>query len=214
MAVTSPRLTQRGTVPLTEAEIAPQRMRALERANRIRRHKAALRRDLGRLDSAASIMEASRIVREIPDGTEHFEAGELLLAIRKMGKVKARPILARWGVSVWCPLTQMTERQRRGVACDLEDLARGRAHGHLGVLSEMARHILLEVARADEMGVTARDLGRTLGINGMSASALLNGLHVRGLISRERLTSKANLWLITAAGRRESERPDITWSTL
>lgn len=206
MAVTSPDLTNH------DADRTPQRMCALDRANDIRLLKASIRRGLRRLGSAESVMEASRILREIPAGTEHLEAGELLLAVRKMGKVKARPILSRWGVSVWCPLTEMTERQRRGIASDLEDLSRGRSHGHLGPLSETSRHILIEIARADEMGVTARDLTGRLGVSALRSGALLNSLRIRGFITKERLTSKSSLWLITAAGRREAERPQVVWT--
>lgn len=213
MAVTAPPVTQRGTIALTDDQLLPQRMNALSLANDRRLRKAAWRRHLAEMSSADSVTEAARIFRELPDdATEHMEAGEVLLAVRKMGKRKARPILARWGVSVWAPLGDLTDRQRRGIAHDLEDLARVRRGMYFRPLSETGRHVLIEVGRADEMGAVARDIARITGINPSTVGGQLFGLQSRGLVTKEPLTGKCALWLLTAEGRREIERPQLTWS--
>lgn len=211
MAVTSPNLTQRGTTPLSDTERIPQRMRALDRANDVRRLKTSVRTRLRTLDSAESAMEASRIFREMPDGTGVLEAGELMLAVFRLGKVKARPMLARWNASVWCPIGDLTERQRAGLAGELEDLSAGRlVHGRK-VLHETSRLALCEIAATDEMGITAGDLAARIAVHPLGIGSLVRGLCCRGLVTRERLTSKKGLWLITAAGRREVERPPVIW---
>jgi hypothetical protein len=206
MAVTSPDMTRRGTIRLTAEERVPLRDRALECANEARQRKAAVRRRLRGASRADSARDAAGIIRD-PGDVAAMEAGELLLSVRKMGKATARPILARWNVSVWCPLGEMTARQRTAVALDLEEFAMGARRP----MSETLRLILACVADADEMGVTCRDLNDRIGIIPQRSGPQLHVLTVRGLVSKERLTSRASLWLVTAAGRREVDRPQPIW---
>lgn len=88
-----------------------QRMDALERANRIRTGRARLKKDVkaGR----KSVLDVLATPAEV---TETMKVFELLLAMPKVGRVKADKILRRAGVSPSKTVGGITDRQRRELA--------------------------------------------------------------------------------------------------
>ena len=86
---------------------APQHMRALERANRVRLARAELKRSIARGE-----VEASEIVRECPWETESMTLAELLTSQRRWGRTRARKLLLSLSLNENKQLGTLTSRQR------------------------------------------------------------------------------------------------------
>lgn len=99
----------------TIAPAAPQHMRALAEANRVRLARAALKREVeaGRLDTAD-------VVRECPWEVETMTVGELLRAQRRWGRTRARKFLSSLALSENRELGRLTLRQRSVLAGELD----------------------------------------------------------------------------------------------
>ena len=96
------------------ASMAPQHMRALERANMVRLARAELKRAIARGD-----MDAAEVVRECPWETESMTIAELLTSQRRWGRTRARKFLLPLALNEHKQLGTLTARQRRMLAGEL-----------------------------------------------------------------------------------------------
>jgi hypothetical protein len=85
-----------------------QRMQALDRANEIRVRRAALKRDLraGRTTAVATLIDP-------PEYLQTAKVLDLLLAVPKVGRVRANRELIRCGISPSKTVAGLSDRQRR-----------------------------------------------------------------------------------------------------
>lgn len=93
---------------------APQHMRALERANRVRLARAELKRAIARGDK-----DAAEVVRDCPWETESMTISELLTSQRRWGRTRARKFLIPLALNENKQLGTLTARQRRLLATEL-----------------------------------------------------------------------------------------------
>jgi hypothetical protein len=98
---------------------APQHMRALAHANRVRLARAALKRSV-----AAGELDAAGIVRTCPWEVETMTVGELLRSQRRWGRTRARTFLLSLALNENRQLGRLTERQRNMLASELESKLR------------------------------------------------------------------------------------------
>ena len=94
---------------------APQRLRALERANTVRLARAELKRKIAEGDASAA-----EVILEPPDEARSWEIGELLMSQRRWGTTRCRKFLACYHISETKTLGALTDRQRRLLADELE----------------------------------------------------------------------------------------------
>ena len=99
----------------TIAPAAPQHMRALAHANRVRLARAALKRAV-----AAGNADTALIVRSCPWEVETMTVGELLRSQRRWGRTRTRKFLFSLALNENRELGRLTERQRRVLADELE----------------------------------------------------------------------------------------------
>jgi hypothetical protein len=92
-----------------------QRMTALENANRIRTKRAELKRDI-----KASRVRVATVLLKPPPYAETMAVVDLLLAVPKVGRVKAYKTLQLCRVSPSKTLKGMTQRQRSEIITMLE----------------------------------------------------------------------------------------------
>jgi hypothetical protein len=97
---------------------APQRLRALERANAVRLARAELKRRIAEGEAAAAA-----VILEPPNEALSWAIGELLMSQRRWGTTRCRKFLARYHISETKTLGALTERQRRLLADELESCA-------------------------------------------------------------------------------------------
>jgi hypothetical protein len=90
---------------------APQHLRALERANRVRLARANLKRRIADGELAVADVILSR-----PWEAETMEVCHLLLSQRRWGMQRARKVLAAIPISENKEVGKMTERQRHALA--------------------------------------------------------------------------------------------------
>jgi hypothetical protein len=95
---------QHSTVQTPPRSLA-QRMAALEKANSIRSHRARVKRDL-----AAGRISFERVLNDPLCAT--MKAWDALIALPKIGRVKANRVLARVRMSPSKTLGGLTDRQR------------------------------------------------------------------------------------------------------
>jgi hypothetical protein len=93
----------------------PQRLRALERANRVRLARADLKRRI-----AKGTASAADVILDPPAEAVNWAIGELLLSQRRWGNTRARKFLARNQIMETKALGRLTDRQRRLLAVQLE----------------------------------------------------------------------------------------------
>ena len=84
-----------------------QRLRALQLANEIRSARAQLKKEL-----ASGKIELAQILAEPPECVRTARVRDVLLALPKIGAVKAGRILAECGIAHSKTLSGLTERQR------------------------------------------------------------------------------------------------------
>jgi hypothetical protein len=94
---------------------APQRLRALERANAVRLARAELKRRIAEGDASAA-----EVILEPPDEALSWAIGELLMSQRRWGTTRCRKFLARYHITETKTLGALTDRQRRLLAEELE----------------------------------------------------------------------------------------------
>jgi len=94
---------------------APQRLRALERANAVRLARAELKRRIAEGDAAAA-----DVILEPPAEALTWTIGELLMSQRRWGTTRCRKFLARYHLTETKMLGALTDRQRRLLADELE----------------------------------------------------------------------------------------------
>jgi hypothetical protein len=89
----------------------PQRMRALERANKVRLARAELKRRI-----AEGHVSAARVILVPPSEAHNWAVGELLTSQKRWGTTRCRKFLQRHRISETKALGDLTERQRRLLA--------------------------------------------------------------------------------------------------
>lgn len=94
---------------------APQHIRALEHANRVRLARASLKRAIG-----AGDLDAHEVVRDCPWEAETMAVSELLRSQRRWGRARTRKFLTPLAVSENRQLGRLTIRQRELLAGALE----------------------------------------------------------------------------------------------
>jgi hypothetical protein len=94
---------------------APQRLRALERANDIRLARAKLKRAIARGE-----VSVAQVIKNSPQEAESWSVSELLMAQRRWGKERCRKFLQRNGIYELKPVGTLTKRQRVLLAAQLE----------------------------------------------------------------------------------------------
>lgn len=92
----------------------PQRLRALERANKIRLARAELKRRIAEGDTSAA-----EVILDPPSAAISWEIGELLMSQRRWGGSRCRKFLLRNQISETKPVGALTDRQRRLLADQL-----------------------------------------------------------------------------------------------
>jgi len=98
----------------TATEPAPQHMRALMQANRVRLARAELKQRV-----CEGGMSAADVVRACPWEAESMEIAELLMSQHRWGRQRCRRFLASIPISETKTVGSMTERQRNALASRL-----------------------------------------------------------------------------------------------
>jgi hypothetical protein len=93
---------------------APQHMRALERANRVRLARAELKRLV-----ADGEVSAAEIVLTSPWEAESMAIADLLMSQHRWGRTRCRRFLASIPMSETKTIGSMTDRQRRALSAQL-----------------------------------------------------------------------------------------------
>ncbi len=95
---------------------APQRLRALERANEVRLARAELKRRI-----ADNEISAAEVILDCPWEARNWPIGELLMSQRRWGVTKCRKFLSRNNIGEMKYVGTLTDRQRRLLATELLD---------------------------------------------------------------------------------------------
>ena len=90
---------------------APQQMRALARANEVRRARAQLKRGI-----ADGVISVGEVLLACPSEVDSMPIGELLVSQRSWGVTRCHKVLAEIAISQTKPVGSMTDRQRRALA--------------------------------------------------------------------------------------------------
>ena len=106
-------------IQATAMTSAPQRLRALERANEVRLARAELKRRI-----ATGETSAAEVILGCPPEASSWSVGELLMTQRRWGITRCRRFLARNQISEIKPIGKLTERQRQLLAGQLEAATR------------------------------------------------------------------------------------------
>lgn len=93
---------------------APQHMRALARANRVRLARAELKRQVSEGESGVA-----QVVLECPWEAESMAIADLLMSQHRWGRTRCRRFLAAIPMSETKTVGSMTERQRHALAARL-----------------------------------------------------------------------------------------------
>jgi hypothetical protein len=93
----------------------PQRLRALGRANQVRLARAELKRRI-----ADGRISAATVILACPEEASSWSVSELLMSQRRWGTTRCRKFLERNRIGELKPIGQLTERQRRVLAEQLE----------------------------------------------------------------------------------------------
>ena len=95
-------------------DAGPQHLRALERANRVRLARAALKRRV-----AAGELCAAEVIMDSPWEAESMSVSELLMSQRRWGRTRCRRMLISLGLPENKQIGTMTARQRAALAAML-----------------------------------------------------------------------------------------------
>ena len=99
---------------------APQHLKALERANKVRLARAELKRQV-----ASGALPAAEVVLSSPWQAESMTLSDLLMSQRRWGRTRCRKLLVSIPVSENKQIGTMTERQRLAVAAALSPSSNG-----------------------------------------------------------------------------------------
>src|SRR5436309_6692448 len=92
------------------SDAAPQHLRALEQANRVRLARAELKRRV-----ATEEITAAEVVEECPWEAESMELADLLMSQRRWGRARCKRVLLTLGLPENKQIGSLTERQRRAL---------------------------------------------------------------------------------------------------
>ena len=106
----------------TIAPAAPQHMRALERANKVRLARAELKRRV-----AFGEIGAAEVILHCPSEVDSMAVADLLVSQRRWGQTRCRKLLAELPMSEKKTVGSMTDRQRNALAAMLSSAERGHA---------------------------------------------------------------------------------------
>jgi hypothetical protein len=98
------------------SDAAPQHLRALERANRVRLARAELKRQV--LSQATTVVD---VVLDCPWEAESMELSDLLMSQRRWGRARCRRVLLSLGLPENKQIGTLTDRQRRALAATLAE---------------------------------------------------------------------------------------------
>ena len=96
------------------SNVAPQHMRALDRANRVRLARAELKRDIA--DGSRTVAD---VVTECPWESESMAIADLLMSQHRWGRTRCRRFLTGVPMSETKTVGSMTDRQRTQLAARL-----------------------------------------------------------------------------------------------
>jgi hypothetical protein len=99
---------------IATAAAAPQHLRALERANRVRLARADLKRRV-----ASGELNAAEVILSCPWQANSMVISELLMSQRRWGRTRCRRLLTSLGVPENKRIGTLTERQRIALAAML-----------------------------------------------------------------------------------------------
>ena len=102
---------------------APQHLRALEQANRVRLARAELKRRV-----AAQATTVADVVLDCPWEAESMALSDLLMSQRRWGRARCRRVLLSLGLPENKQIGTLTDRQRRALASTLKERAGTRTH--------------------------------------------------------------------------------------
>jgi hypothetical protein len=102
---------------------APQHMRALAQANRVRLARAELKRQV-----AEGEVDAADVVLDCPWEAESMTIADLLMSQHRWGRTRCRRFLASIPMLETKTIGTMTERQRRALAAQLKGEPAGEQH--------------------------------------------------------------------------------------
>jgi hypothetical protein len=105
----------------TATQLAPQHMRALQQANRVRLARAELKRQVGENE-----ITVAEVVRSVPWEAESMAIAELLMSQHRWGRQRCRRFLAAIPMSETKTIGTMTDRQREALATLLGEAAQAR----------------------------------------------------------------------------------------
>jgi hypothetical protein len=100
---------------------APQHLRALEQANRVRLARAELKRRV-----AAQATTVVDVILECPWEAESMALNDLLMSQRRWGRARCRRVLLSLGLPENKQIGTLTDRQRRALAATLKERGEGR----------------------------------------------------------------------------------------
>ena len=106
------------------SDAAPQHLRALERANRVRLARAALKREV-----ASQATTVADVVLDCPWEAESMALSDLLMSQRRWGRARCRRVLLSLGLPENKQIGTMTDRQRRALASTLKERCDSRSRG-------------------------------------------------------------------------------------
>ena len=98
------------------SDAAPQHLRALEQANRVRLARADLKRRV-----AIQATTVADVVLDCPWEAESIELSDLLMSQRRWGRARCRRVLLSLGLPENKQIGTLTERQRRALASTLKE---------------------------------------------------------------------------------------------
>ena len=98
------------------SDAAPQHLRALEQANRVRLARAELKRRVG--DQTTTV---ANVVLDCPWEAESMALSDLLMSQRRWGRARCRRVLLSLGLPENKQIGTLTDRQRRALATALTE---------------------------------------------------------------------------------------------
>ena len=98
------------------SDAAPQHLRALEQANRVRLARAELKRRV-----ATQTTTVADVVLDCPWEAESMELSDLLMSQRRWGRARCRRVLLSLGLPENKQIGTLTERQKRALAATLKE---------------------------------------------------------------------------------------------
>jgi hypothetical protein len=102
------------------SEAAPQHLRALEQANKVRLARAELKRRV-----ATQTTTVADVVLDCPWEAESMALSDLLMSQRRWGRARCRRVLLSVGLPENKQIGTLTDRQRRALASSLRDRGPG-----------------------------------------------------------------------------------------